>query len=176
MRSKERGMSISVRAKKLTFDRDTMWVELDDGRSLGVPLAWFPRPDARDRRSAGKLPDWPFRQWPALGRSRRGHLRRRSTDGPGRRDPGGVAGSLTAQERIDACRITALAIVGGGIPSPSNNPDGDRQISPGSPSVSPESPSSGASDAIKIRWIVQTHLGKHLSTLNCIWNETTHLF
>jgi len=20
-----------------------MWVELDDGRSLGVPLAWFPR-------------------------------------------------------------------------------------------------------------------------------------
>ena len=36
-------MSISVRARKLAFDRDTMWVELDDGRSLGVPLAWFPR-------------------------------------------------------------------------------------------------------------------------------------
>ena len=36
-------MSISVRAKKLAFDRDTMWVELYDGRSLGVPLAWFPR-------------------------------------------------------------------------------------------------------------------------------------
>ena len=36
-------MSTSVRARKLTFDRDTMWVELDDGRSLGVPLAWFPR-------------------------------------------------------------------------------------------------------------------------------------
>ena len=36
-------MSNSVGAKKLAFDRDTMWVELDDGRSLGVPLAWFPR-------------------------------------------------------------------------------------------------------------------------------------
>lgn len=36
-------MSISVRAKSLRFDRHTMWVELDDGRSLGVPLAWFPR-------------------------------------------------------------------------------------------------------------------------------------
>ena len=36
-------MSTSVRARRLAFDRDTMWVELDDGRSLGVPLAWFPR-------------------------------------------------------------------------------------------------------------------------------------
>jgi hypothetical protein len=25
------------------FDRDSMWVELADGRVLGVPLAWFPR-------------------------------------------------------------------------------------------------------------------------------------
>ena len=32
-------MNISVKARKLAFDRDTMWVELDDGRSLGVPLA-----------------------------------------------------------------------------------------------------------------------------------------
>ncbi|MGL6158933.1 DUF2442 domain-containing protein [Microbulbifer sp.] len=36
-------MSTSVKAKSLTFDEHTMWVELDDGRSLGVPLAWFPR-------------------------------------------------------------------------------------------------------------------------------------
>ena len=36
-------MNISVRARKLAFDRDTMWIELDDGRPLGVPLAWFPR-------------------------------------------------------------------------------------------------------------------------------------
>lgn len=25
------------------FDDSTMWVSLDDGRVLGVPLAWFPR-------------------------------------------------------------------------------------------------------------------------------------
>lgn len=36
-------MNASVRAKSLAFDDHTMWVELDDGRSLGVPLAWFPR-------------------------------------------------------------------------------------------------------------------------------------
>lgn len=30
-------------AKQLRFDADTMWVELADGRTLGVPLAYFPR-------------------------------------------------------------------------------------------------------------------------------------
>ena len=25
------------------FDQDSFWVELDDGRTLGIPLAWFPR-------------------------------------------------------------------------------------------------------------------------------------
>jgi len=30
-------------AQKLTFDADTMWVHLVDGRQLGVPLAYFPR-------------------------------------------------------------------------------------------------------------------------------------
>jgi len=32
-------MSISA----VRFDEYTMWVELTDGRTLGVPLAWFPR-------------------------------------------------------------------------------------------------------------------------------------
>lgn len=31
------------RARKVTFDMDNMWVELTDGRQLGVPLAYFPR-------------------------------------------------------------------------------------------------------------------------------------
>lgn len=31
------------RAIKLRFDEDSMWVELTDGRQLGVPLAYFPR-------------------------------------------------------------------------------------------------------------------------------------
>jgi hypothetical protein len=30
-------------AKTLRFDDDTMWLELADGRQLGVPLAYFPR-------------------------------------------------------------------------------------------------------------------------------------
>ncbi len=36
-------MSISVSAKSVRFDSDSMWVDLSDGRTIGVPLAWFPR-------------------------------------------------------------------------------------------------------------------------------------
>lgn len=35
--------AIRAIARKLTFDTDTMWIELADGRKLGVPLAYFPR-------------------------------------------------------------------------------------------------------------------------------------
>jgi len=35
-------MISSVRATGVTFDDDSMWVGLSDGRTLGVPLAWFP--------------------------------------------------------------------------------------------------------------------------------------
>lgn len=34
---------MSISAESLRFDDHTMWVELSDGRTLGVPLAWFPR-------------------------------------------------------------------------------------------------------------------------------------
>ena len=34
-------MSLSPTAVR--FDEYTMWVDLSDGRTLGVPLAWFPR-------------------------------------------------------------------------------------------------------------------------------------
>jgi Protein of unknown function (DUF2442) len=30
-------------AKTVSFDDDMMWVDLTDGRRLGVPLAFFPR-------------------------------------------------------------------------------------------------------------------------------------
>ncbi len=30
-------------AKKVTFDAEIMWVELVDGRELGIPLSYFPR-------------------------------------------------------------------------------------------------------------------------------------
>ena len=32
-----------VRPVETRFDDASMWVTLDDGRVLGVPLAWFPR-------------------------------------------------------------------------------------------------------------------------------------
>ncbi len=36
-------MSTSVSAMRVRFDEDSMWLDLSDGRTLGVPLAWFPR-------------------------------------------------------------------------------------------------------------------------------------
>jgi Protein of unknown function (DUF2442) len=47
-------MSSSAKAMRVRFDEDSMWVELSDGRTLGVPLAWFPRllhgtPEQRDQ-------------------------------------------------------------------------------------------------------------------------------
>ncbi|HEY0794592.1 MAG TPA: DUF2442 domain-containing protein [Acidisarcina sp.] len=36
-------MSTSAKAIRVHFDPDSMWVHLSDGRTLGVPLAWFPR-------------------------------------------------------------------------------------------------------------------------------------
>jgi hypothetical protein len=36
-------MSSSVNPMSVRFDEDTLWVDLSDGRTLGVPLAWFPR-------------------------------------------------------------------------------------------------------------------------------------
>jgi hypothetical protein len=36
-------MTTLVRPISVRFDEHSMWVALDDGRTLGVPLAWFPR-------------------------------------------------------------------------------------------------------------------------------------
>ena len=45
---------MSTSATRLSFDDSMMWVDLADGRRLGVPLAYFPRllnasPEARGR-------------------------------------------------------------------------------------------------------------------------------
>lgn len=42
-----------IRAQKIWFDDDNMWVQLTDGRQLAVPFAYFPRlynatPDQRN--------------------------------------------------------------------------------------------------------------------------------
>ena len=34
---------MSTSARTVYFDDDSMWVDLDDGRRMAVPLAWFPR-------------------------------------------------------------------------------------------------------------------------------------
>ena len=34
---------MTTSATSVRFEEHTMWVELSDGRTLGVPLAWFPR-------------------------------------------------------------------------------------------------------------------------------------
>ncbi len=47
-------MNSSVKPVKVKFDDDSMWVDLSDGRVLGVPLAWFPRLlDASAEQRAG---------------------------------------------------------------------------------------------------------------------------
>lgn len=34
---------MTISATDIRFDDAQMWVTLDDGRTLGVPLVWFPR-------------------------------------------------------------------------------------------------------------------------------------
>jgi Protein of unknown function (DUF2442) len=34
---------MTTSAKAVRFDDDSLWVHLDDGRVIAVPLAWFPR-------------------------------------------------------------------------------------------------------------------------------------
>lgn len=34
---------MSISATEVRFDEHHLWVDLDDGRTIGAPLAWFPR-------------------------------------------------------------------------------------------------------------------------------------
>jgi hypothetical protein len=34
---------MDISATAVRFDDNSMWVELSDGRTIGVPYAWFPR-------------------------------------------------------------------------------------------------------------------------------------
>lgn len=42
-KSKRPGTNSSISPVSVSFDDNRMLVELSDGRTLGVPLAWFPR-------------------------------------------------------------------------------------------------------------------------------------
>ena len=51
---------MTISATTVRFDEHTMWVDLSDGRILGVPLAWFPRllnasPEARARVEISRI-------------------------------------------------------------------------------------------------------------------------
>jgi hypothetical protein len=51
---------MTISATAVRFDEHTMWVDLSDGRTLGVPLAWFPRllhasPDVRQRVEISRI-------------------------------------------------------------------------------------------------------------------------
>ena len=51
---------MNISAKSVRFDDASMWVELSDGRTLGVPVAWFPRllyatPEQRERVEIGRM-------------------------------------------------------------------------------------------------------------------------
>jgi hypothetical protein len=51
---------MSISATAVRFDEHTMWVDLTDGRTIGVPLAWFPRllratPAERERVELSRL-------------------------------------------------------------------------------------------------------------------------
>jgi hypothetical protein len=50
-------LSSSTRAKSVKFDADKMWIDLSDGRNLGIPLGWFPRTPARHKRTAPGVQD-----------------------------------------------------------------------------------------------------------------------
>lgn len=60
---------MNTSAKSLRFDDQTMWVELTDGRVLGVPLAWFPRllrASPAERRDYRISPSGQGLHWEAL--------------------------------------------------------------------------------------------------------------
>jgi len=51
---------MTISATAVRFDDHMMWVDLTDGRTLGVPLAWFPRllrasPAARQRVEISRI-------------------------------------------------------------------------------------------------------------------------
>jgi len=51
---------MTISPTSVRFDEHTMWVDLTDGRTIGVPLAWFPRllnaaPAQRDKVELSRI-------------------------------------------------------------------------------------------------------------------------
>lgn len=61
--------SRSIRATKVDVSEDALTVELDDGRVIAAPLAWFPRlvhATAEERRTWRLIADGRGIHWPVL--------------------------------------------------------------------------------------------------------------
>jgi Protein of unknown function (DUF2442) len=60
---------LSTRVLDVNFDDDQVWFKLEDGRTLGVPLVWFPRLDKAtpEQRSRWQLiPGSDAVHWPEI--------------------------------------------------------------------------------------------------------------
>ncbi len=60
MTSLTEAQAVSPEPLAVRFDEDNFWVDLADGRTLGIPLAWFPRllhgsPDLRAKVSLSRV-------------------------------------------------------------------------------------------------------------------------
>jgi hypothetical protein len=60
---------MSISAKSARCDDETLWVDLADGRTIGAPLAWFPRlmrATAEERASVRISPSGRGLHWEAI--------------------------------------------------------------------------------------------------------------
>ncbi len=58
---------MTISATSVRFDDATMWVALEDGRTVGVPLVWFPRLFAATPEARARVEITPFGlHWEAL--------------------------------------------------------------------------------------------------------------
>ncbi|GGA97944.1 DUF2442 domain-containing protein [Allosediminivita pacifica] len=51
---------MSISATEVRFDEANMWLSLSDGRTLGVPLTWFPRLLAAEPAQLERVEITPF--------------------------------------------------------------------------------------------------------------------
>ena len=60
---------LSTRVLDVSFDADQIWFKLEDGRTLGIPVAWFPRLEtasAEQRANWELIPGGDAVHWPEL--------------------------------------------------------------------------------------------------------------
>ena len=60
---------LSTRILDVSFDADQIWFKLEDGRTLGVPLIWFPRLDnatTQQRSNWHLIPGGEAVHWPDI--------------------------------------------------------------------------------------------------------------